>query len=103
MVRDLIEPLLQAVERLLARLVDRGALPAHDRSVLARTSGKDLNLLAGWLSTGQLRPVVERAYPLADAAEAHRRSQSGRVRGKWTLVVDPALAAFVPPAVASAL
>ena len=38
---------------------------------------------------GGPRPVVERTYPLRDAAEAHRRSETGRVRGKLVLLPEP--------------
>jgi NADPH:quinone reductase-like Zn-dependent oxidoreductase len=36
--------------------------------------------------------VIERSYPLADTAAAHRRSESRRVRGKLVLVADERLA-----------
>jgi hypothetical protein len=34
---------------------------------------------------GELRPAVERAYPLAEAAAAHERIAPGRGRGKIVL------------------
>jgi NADPH2:quinone reductase len=37
------------------------------------------------LEAGMIRPVVERSYPLADAAEAHRRLESDAVFGKLVL------------------
>jgi NADPH2:quinone reductase len=37
------------------------------------------------LETGIVRPVVEASYPLADAAEAHRRLESNEVFGKLVL------------------
>jgi NADPH:quinone reductase-like Zn-dependent oxidoreductase len=37
---------------------------------------------------GALRPVVERAYPLADIAEAHRALEAGGVRGKLVVTVS---------------
>ncbi len=36
---------------------------------------------------GALRPVVERGYPLADIAEAHRALEAGGVRGKLVVTV----------------
>lgn len=59
-------------------------------SILVRADGAGLTRIARWMAEGALRPVVERFYPLADAAEAHRRSETGRVRGKLVLVADPA-------------
>ncbi len=37
-------------------------------------------------------PVIDRTDPLADAAAAHRHSQTGHARGKLVLVVDEQLA-----------
>lgn len=66
------------------------------RSVLAQPDGEDLQVLAGWLAEGRIRPVVERSLPLEQVREAHRYSQAGGARGKTVLVVDPVLAELVP-------
>jgi len=63
------------------------------RSVEVQPSGADLRALA---ELG-VRPVVERSLPLADAADAHRHSETGRTRGKLVLVVDERLAATSAP------
>lgn len=39
-----------------------------------------------WIEAGKLRPVVERAFPLAEAARAHALLESGQVFGKLVLV-----------------
>lgn len=62
------------------------------RSVLVRPDGEDLEGIGAWISSGEVRPVIERSYPLADAGAAHRRSESRRARGKLVLVVDERLA-----------
>ena len=36
--------------------------------------------------------MIDRSYPLADAVEAHRYSESRRARGKLVLLVDEKLA-----------
>jgi NADPH:quinone reductase-like Zn-dependent oxidoreductase len=38
--------------------------------------------------TGKLRPVLDRDYPLAEAAAAHTRLQSGEQLGKVTLRIE---------------
>ena len=58
-----------------------------------RPDGGDLERISAWIGAGDVRPVIERSYPLADAAAAHRRSESRRVRGKLVLIVDEKLAA----------
>jgi NADPH:quinone reductase-like Zn-dependent oxidoreductase len=62
-------------------------------SLLVRPDGADLEKIGAWISAGEVTPVIERSYPLADAVEAHRRSESRRARGKLILVVDEELAA----------
>ncbi len=49
---------------------------------LSQTSREDLRQLAGLMQEGQLTPVVDRTYPLAEAAEAMRYLETGRARGK---------------------
>lgn len=39
------------------------------------------------VATGQIRPVIDARFPLADAAEAHRRMESGAHVGKIVLTV----------------
>ncbi|MBB5960661.1 NADPH:quinone reductase-like Zn-dependent oxidoreductase [Saccharothrix tamanrassetensis] len=36
---------------------------------------------------GTLRPVVDRAFPLADIAQAHRALEAGGVRGKIVVTI----------------
>jgi hypothetical protein len=44
------------------------------------------------IATGAVRPVVERTYAMDEAADAHRHSETGRVRGTLAIVANPILA-----------
>jgi len=41
----------------------------------------------GWLDSGKLKLRIYRAYPLADAAQAHRDLESRKTAGKLILTV----------------
>ncbi len=44
--------------------------------------------LGRWVATGAVRPQVDRVFPLADIAAAHRALERGGVRGKIVVEVD---------------
>lgn len=48
-------------------------------------SGEQLAEMAQSAESGHLAPTVSQVFPLAEAKEAHRLSESGRVRGKLVL------------------
>ena len=62
-------------------------LGGHRRLVVVRPNRRDLEALAGWLVSGQLRPVLDSVRPLAEMVEAHRVLESKRARGKIVLRV----------------
>ena len=55
-------------------------------AILVEPSRGDLEELARRVEAGALRPHVERAHPLEEAARALRDLESGRVRGKRVLL-----------------
>ena len=57
------------------------------RPLAARRNGDDLAELTRRIEAGEVTPVVDRTYDLADAAEAIRQFESGAVRGKVVLTV----------------
>jgi NADPH:quinone reductase-like Zn-dependent oxidoreductase len=57
------------------------------RAVVVRSKPDDLDALAALIDAGKVRPAIDRVFPLAQAAEAHAYSESGRARGKLVLRV----------------
>lgn len=82
------------------RLVTCGATTGYDAGIDLRfLFGRQLSLLGSYMGRkgeliraaahffrGELAPVVDRTYPLRDAAEAHRRLESREAFGKIVLV-----------------
>jgi NADPH:quinone reductase-like Zn-dependent oxidoreductase len=57
------------------------------RGMLARNSPADLVVMRDLLEAGKATPVIERTYPLRDAAEALRYVGAGHARGKLVITV----------------
>jgi NADPH:quinone reductase-like Zn-dependent oxidoreductase len=56
--------------------------------MLSSTNKDDLLLLKGLIETDKLRPVIDRTYPLGEAAAAIRYLETGRARGKVIIAVS---------------
>lgn len=56
------------------------------RLILAKIRRNDLLAITELIEAGQLTPVVDRAYPLADTAAAIRYLEAGHARGKVVVV-----------------
>jgi NADPH:quinone reductase-like Zn-dependent oxidoreductase len=54
---------------------------------LERTSAEDLEQMADWMSTGQVRSVIDRNYKLAEAADAIAYIGEGHARGKVVVTI----------------
>ncbi len=52
-----------------------------------KSDSRDLAQLASWIDEGALRPVIDRVWPIEDAAEAHVYLETKRARGKIVLEV----------------
>jgi len=55
--------------------------------LLARENAADLETLAQLAGDGAVTPVIDRTYPLADAAEAIRQIAGGHATGKGVVTV----------------
>lgn len=57
------------------------------RALMAKPDPADLAFVSGLLEAGKVVPVIERRYPLLEAAEALRYLGQGHARGKLVVVV----------------
>ncbi len=55
--------------------------------VMRPTDGEQLARIGELVERRAIEPVIDRVFPLADIAEAHRYSQTGRARGKIVIAV----------------
>lgn len=56
--------------------------------VTRRTNGKTLGEVMRLVEAGAIKPVIDRVFPLAEVAEAHRYMETGRAKGKVVLSVS---------------
>jgi len=56
--------------------------------VVVQPRGRDLASVMQMVEAGTLTPVVDRTYPLCDAAAAHQYSETKRAQGKIVLVTE---------------
>ena len=56
--------------------------------MLAQMRQDDLNVLADLMQAGKMTPVLDLRFPLSEAADAVRYSETGRARGKIIISMD---------------
>ena len=66
-----------------ARVAATGLRPPSEKA-------KDLRYLAELTEAGTLKPTVDRSYPMAQVAEAHRHVETGHKRGTIVITMDNA-------------
>jgi NADPH:quinone reductase-like Zn-dependent oxidoreductase len=71
---------------LIARIASRNS-GRRVATFIAKVRSPDLEALAELAATGQIRPAVERTYPLDQAAAALTEIESGHTRGKLALTI----------------
>ncbi len=79
--------ILGPMRRVAAALVISPFLPQRMVTMLARATREDLTTLAGLVEAGQVTPVIDHRYRLADAADGIRRQADGHARGKSVVTV----------------
>lgn len=57
--------------------------------VTRKAVGANLGWLTDLVDQGKLKPLVDEVFPLTQIAEAHRKIETGRVRGKVVVEVRP--------------
>lgn len=72
---------------LLGPMLSRSA--GRKFSALMMKPNKDLALIGSLLESGAIRSVIDRCYPLSEAAEALRYYSTGRARGKVVISIAP--------------
>jgi NADPH:quinone reductase-like Zn-dependent oxidoreductase len=77
-----VPSLFRAVRDVVSRLSSQS-----ERLVVVRTRRGDLEQLAAWLAWGELKAVIDSRYKLEEAADAFRRLESKRARGKLVIEV----------------
>jgi len=76
---------LMIMPLVLSLFVSQKAIP-----FIAKSSQEDLALLGELISTGKLKPVIDRSYSLSDARDAVRQVEEGHARGKVVITLDGA-------------
>lgn len=77
-----------APEGRLASIVDTEVFSYGGRYAFVRPDAQDLAHLAELAEQGIVSVHVDRVFPLAETAEAHRLNAEGRTRGKIVVTVD---------------
>jgi NADPH:quinone reductase-like Zn-dependent oxidoreductase len=57
------------------------------RGFISKETGADLEVLTEHIEAGELTPVIDRSYPLGEAAKAIRYIEGGHARGKVVLTL----------------
>jgi NADPH:quinone reductase-like Zn-dependent oxidoreductase len=78
---------LAGVDRIVLAMLLRPFVRERLVVFVTNENGADLATLASMIEAGQVRPVIDRTYPLAATAEALRYLEAGHARGKVVIAV----------------
>jgi NADPH:quinone reductase-like Zn-dependent oxidoreductase len=76
-----------SVVRLLGRLALVPFVSQTIKLFVATPNREDLQTLGDLIESGRVTPVIDRCYPLSEAADAMRYLESGRARGKVVVTI----------------
>ena len=83
------DPKLPIVAIMQKRAIVTGStLRPRDADEKARLAAQIESVVWPWIATKLFRPIVDRSFPLAEAASAHRLLESGKHVGKVILSLD---------------
>jgi len=83
-----VDPWIGAFKAAIKAMVLSWFVDQDLRFFLSHWSAEDLGTIAGLLESGKVRSVIDRRYPLAEAAEAMRYLEGGRARGKVIVTMN---------------
>ena len=52
-----------------------------------KPSGEQLRIIANFIETGKIKPIIDRVFPFKDAQKAMEYTESGRAKGKIILKI----------------
>ncbi|WP_439879959.1 NAD(P)-dependent alcohol dehydrogenase [Pontibacter sp. MBLB2868] len=58
------------------------------KTIITKDRGEDLKLIKHWIEAEQVKPVIDKIFPLKKAAEAQKYSEAGHAAGKIILMID---------------
>ncbi len=54
----------------------------------ADESAAAMNTICEWIEAGNIKPVIDKVYPLSQTAEAHRHYETGRAKGRVVISIE---------------
>lgn len=83
---DVTLPIFRLMQK--RAVVTGSTLRPRDADEKARLAAEVERVVWPWIAAGKLKPLVDRTFPLAEAAQAHAHLESGGHVGKIVLVMD---------------